>query len=56
MTNHIPLLRISYKELKQIPTLIDSFINDLEKWDKKSKFVKFSNKSLYKEQIQLYNK
>jgi hypothetical protein len=56
IANHIPLLRITYKELKQIPILIDSFIKDLDNWDKKTKLVKFSNQELYKDQIELYNK
>lgn len=56
ITNNIPLLRISYKEIKQIPTIIDSFIKTLNNLNKDTPLIKFSNEILYKHHISIYNK
>lgn len=51
--NHIPLLRISYKEQKQIDELIKDF---METYDKNNNLITFSNNLLYKDQIDVYSK
>jgi len=56
INKNIPLLRISYKELKQTPTIIENFINQLKTHNKTIPLVSFSNPNLYKHQINLYNK
>ncbi len=45
--NNIPLLRISYKEIKEIPELIEQFMEDIKVRDKTGSFIHFSNTSLY---------
>lgn len=51
----IPLLRISYQEIKQIPDIINSFLCDLKKTDEKSPLIKFSNDKLYRNQKYMYD-
>lgn len=55
INNNIPLLRISYKELKQTPILIKNFINQLKTRNKSVPLVSFSNSTLYEKQIKMYN-
>jgi len=52
--NKIPLLRISYKEIKIIPELINSFITTLKSHNKNTPLVHFSNNFLYKDQMMIY--
>lgn len=56
INKNIPLLRISYKELKQTSTIIENFINQLKTHDKTIPLVCFSNPILYKHQMNLYDK
>ena len=44
-TNKIPLLRISYKEIKEIPNIIDEYMKKLKK---NKSLIHFSDKQLYK--------
>lgn len=53
--SNTPLLRISYKEIKKIPELIDSFLNELKNWNRLTPLISFSNKLLYEQQINMYN-
>lgn len=52
--NKIPLLRISYKEIKLVPELINNFITTLKTHNKNTPLVHFSNNFLYKDQMMLY--
>lgn len=51
--SNIPLLRISYKEINKVHDIIKLFIDELKNWDKNSLFIRFSNKLLYKKQIDI---
>jgi transcription initiation factor IIE alpha subunit len=53
--NKIPLLRISHKEIKQIPQIIETFMKDISIRDKTKPFVHFSNQKLYEYLIKVYN-
>ncbi len=50
-TNNIPLLRISYKEIKEIPELIKQFMEEIDVRDKTGPFIQFTNTSLYEHLI-----
>lgn len=55
ITNNIPLLRISYKEIKKIPQIIEKFMKDINIRDKTKPFVYFSNQKLYEHLIKVYD-
>ncbi len=55
ITNKIPLLRISHKEIKKIHQIIEQFMKDIGVRDKTKPFVHFSNASLYEHLIKVYN-
>lgn len=52
----IPLLRISYKELKQTSLIISNFIEQLKTHDMNKPLIVFSNQDLYKNYIEFYKK
>ncbi len=51
--NNIPLLRISYKEIKEIAEIIKQFMEDIEDSDKTGPFIHFSNTGLYEHLIKV---